>query len=340
MLLLAPFLLLVTLFNATVFGFEAVNHARTFDLIVQSVVVVDKSGRGNVHTVQSAIDSVPPNNIQWIKIQINSGVYKEKVTIPQEKPFIYLEGAGRSNTVITFNDHQQTDTSATFTSYPPNIIARGITFENSFNLAEAPEIFVPNDGTFFTQALAARIYGDKSAFFSCGFKGFQDTLWDVRGRHFFHACYIEGAIDFIFGSGQSVYKNCLINVNVAKLPQVNQGFITAQGRKSATDPSGFVFKRCTITGSGKALLGRAYGPFSRVIFEDAIMGTVVAPDGWDAWNFKGQEQNFMYVEENSTGPGSSTSMRVPWARTLDASQLRRFSVESFINQDRWIPTLP
>lgn len=54
---------------------------------------------------------------------------REKVTIPPEKPFIYLEGADRSNTVITFDDHQQTDTSATFTSYPPNIIARGITFE-------------------------------------------------------------------------------------------------------------------------------------------------------------------------------------------------------------------
>ncbi|KAA0048077.1 putative pectinesterase 66 [Cucumis melo var. makuwa] len=335
-----PFLLLFTLFNAVVFGFEAVNHARAFDLTVQSVVVVDKSGRGDFQTVQAAIDSVPPNNNQWIKIQINPGVYKEKVTIPPEKPFIYLEGADRSNTIITFDDHQQTDTSATFTSRPPNIIARGITFENSFNLEEAPELFVCDDGTYITQAIAARIYGDKSAFFNCGFKGYQDTLWDVQGRHFFQNCYIEGAIDFIFGSGQSVYKDCLINVNVASLPQVHQGFITAQGRRSAADPSGFVFKGCTITGSGKALLGRAYGPFSRVIFKDAIMGPVVAPEGWDAWNFKSKEKNFMYVEENCTGPGASTSTRVPWAKTLDASQLRRFSVESFINQDGWIPRLP
>ena len=81
----------------------------------------------------------------------------------------------------------------------------------------------------------------------------------------------------------------MINVNVASLPQVHQGFITAQGRRSAADPSGFVFKGCTITGSGKALLGRAYGPFSRVIFKDAIMGPVVAPEGWDAWNFKSKE---------------------------------------------------
>ena len=71
-----PFLLLFTLFNAVVFGFEAVNQARDFVLTIQSVVIVDKSGNGNFQTVQAAIDSVPPNNNHWIKIQINPGVYK------------------------------------------------------------------------------------------------------------------------------------------------------------------------------------------------------------------------------------------------------------------------
>ena len=61
-------------------------------------------------------------------------------------------------------------------------------------------------GNNITQALAARIYGDKSAFYDCRFLGVQDTLWDVQGRHFFKSCYIEGAIDFIFGNGQSVYE--------------------------------------------------------------------------------------------------------------------------------------
>lgn len=55
-------------------------------------------------------------------------------------------------------------------------------------------------------ALAARIYGDKSAFFECGFEGLQDTLWDVQGRHYFLGCYIEGAVDFIFGNGRSYYE--------------------------------------------------------------------------------------------------------------------------------------
>ncbi|XP_022946885.1 putative pectinesterase 10 [Cucurbita moschata] len=315
----------------------AMNFTRALDLKIQSVIVVDKSGKGNFKTIQAAIDSVPLNNNKWVKIQVNPGEYREMVTIPSTKSFIYLQGGSRSTTVITFNGHQQTNTSATFNSMADNIIARGITFENSFNLANAPQLFDKITGTFFTQALAARIYGDKSAFISCGFKGFQDTLWDVKGRHYFKSCYIEGAIDFIFGNGQSIYEGCLIYVNVGLLPEVNQGYITAQGRQSANDPSGFVFQQCTITGSGKGFLGRAYGPFSRVIFKDTNMGKVVAPEGWDAWHFKGQETNFVYIESNSRGIGSSPSKRVPWAMTQGNSQLSGYSVKSFINQDGWIP---
>lgn len=55
-------------------------------------------------------------------------------------------------------------------------------------------------------ALAAKIQGDKSAFYKCGFVGLQDTLWDVQGRHYFKYCTIQGAVDFIFGSGQSLYE--------------------------------------------------------------------------------------------------------------------------------------
>jgi len=54
--------------------------------------------------------------------------------------------------------------------------------------------------------VAAFIGGDKSAFYSVGFAGIQDTLWDSDGRHYFHRCTIQGAVDFILGSGQSIYQ--------------------------------------------------------------------------------------------------------------------------------------
>ena len=55
------------------------------------------------------------------------------------------------------------------------------------------------------QAVALRISGDKAAFYNCKLIGFQDTLCDDRGNHFFKDCHIRGTVDFIFGSGKSLY---------------------------------------------------------------------------------------------------------------------------------------
>lgn len=40
------------------------------------VIVVDKSGKGDVKTVQAAVDRVPKDNNQRIEIQINAGTYE------------------------------------------------------------------------------------------------------------------------------------------------------------------------------------------------------------------------------------------------------------------------
>lgn len=39
-------------------------------------ITVGQSGKTDFKTIQSAIDSVPAGNSQWIHIQISSGVYK------------------------------------------------------------------------------------------------------------------------------------------------------------------------------------------------------------------------------------------------------------------------
>ncbi|GMI98898.1 hypothetical protein like AT2G47280 [Hibiscus trionum] len=190
-------------------------------------------------------------------------------------------------------------------------------------------------------AVAARIYGDKSAFYFCGFFGLQDTLWDVEGRHYFYGCYIEGGIDFIFGSGQSIYERCQVNLTLVKYaPEYPYGYITAQGRNSSSDPSGFVFKSCEFTGFGKTYLGRAYGPYSRVIIYRSVLSDLIIPAGWDAWYYVHQEYNFMYVEHGCIGAGADTSGRVPWMTKLRTAQLNEFVNLSYIDKDGWIDKLP
>lgn len=55
-------------------------------------------------------------------------------------------------------------------------------------------------------APSAILMADKASFYGCRFISVQDTLADLLGRHYFHKCYIEGAVDFIWGRGQSIYQ--------------------------------------------------------------------------------------------------------------------------------------
>uniref|UniRef100_A0A7N2LEC0 pectinesterase n=1 Tax=Quercus lobata TaxID=97700 RepID=A0A7N2LEC0_QUELO len=132
----------------------------------------------------------------------------EKVTITYDKTCIFLDGAGRHVTLIEWGDHKLLNSSSTFTSVAENLVVKGIGFKNTYNIG----LYSPKQKRH-RPALAAEILGDKAAFYNCSFSGMQDTLWDAVGRHYFYQCYIQ-----------------------------------AQGRDSADDPSGFVFKDCEILG--------------------------------------------------------------------------------------------
>ncbi|KAL6503572.1 hypothetical protein OROGR_025495 [Orobanche gracilis] len=249
----------------------------------------------NFTTIQAAIDSVPSYNKRWICIQIQKGVYREQIKIPRNKPFVYLKGEGKRNTYVVWDAHDSIATSATFDS------------QNSYNW--------PRNGNLMRPAVAATIGGDKSAFYRCGFIGFQDTLWDVEGRHYFKLCTIQGAVDFIFGAGQSLYERiikvyglrtmsqafshssssrtiysarCTISVVAGALNRV-PGYITAQGRSHDQETNGFVFKECNIVGNGNTFLGRPWRDYARVLFYNTSMSQIVVPQGWDAWFSVGRE---------------------------------------------------
>ncbi|XP_068492306.1 probable pectinesterase 66 [Phaseolus vulgaris] len=305
---------------------------------ISRTIIVDKSHKSHFTSLQAAIDSISPNNNKWVKIQINAGTYKEKVQIPENKPCIFIQGQGKDVTTIAFDDHVAPNSSSTFTSFSDNFVASDITFQNSFGLKMLKDL--QNQKMSFdgirVPALAARISGDKSAFFNCGFVGFQDTLWDELGRHYFQGCTIEGAVDFIFGDGQSYYRDCVLNVTAL-------GSMTAQARMSDSEPTGFVFAGGSVIGSGTgiSLLGRGYRPCSRVIFFKTNLGSVVQPVGWDAWSAKNNVSCLFYSEIMCSGPGSNTFQRVPWKKKLTFTQFaKKYSLQVFVNKDGWLSNLP
>ncbi|KAH0909870.1 hypothetical protein HID58_033191 [Brassica napus] len=272
------------------------NQPKDFNIDIVKTVVVGQSGATDFKTIQAAIDSVPSGNNNWIKIQLQNGIYFEKIVIPLEKQKIILQGNNPSEVIIQYNDAGQAHLCGPMLVNAEYFVAINVTFKNSYN--NITSSLVPYKEVKVAPSIV--LMADKAWFYGCSFISVQDTLADFVGRHYFKNCYIEGAIDFIWGGGQSIYEKCVIYVKGMTKDEMVEGgamlpgFITAQGRQSEQDTSGFVFKYCAIKGDGTAFLGRAYRGYSRVVFYATSMSNVVVPQGWDAWLNKGEEYVYLF----------------------------------------------
>ncbi|KAJ6319999.1 hypothetical protein OIU78_015402 [Salix suchowensis] len=201
-------------------------------------------------------------------------------------------------------------------------VAINMKFENT-----APHV----TGTRQEQAVALRISGTKAAFYNCSFYGDQDTLYDHKGLHYFSNCFIQGSVDFIFGSGRSFYENCHLNSIAKKVAS-----LTAQKRSNSSLASGFSFKDSTITGSGLIYLGRAWGDYSRVVFSYTYMDKIVLPQGWNDWGDHRRDSRVYYGEYKCSGPGANLTGRVTWARVLTDEEAGPFIGAYYVEGDTWL----
>ncbi|CAL8078574.1 unnamed protein product [Prunus armeniaca] len=115
-----------------------------------------------------------------------------------------------------------------------------------------------------------------------------------EGNHFFKECFIEGIVDFIFGSGKSLYLNTELHV----LGNNEMTVITAQARDSTSEDTGYSFVHCNITGIGNGTyLGKAWRTSPRVVFAYTSMSEVITPTGWNNKN-RPERDRFKYGWES------------------------------------------
>ncbi|KAL5572299.1 hypothetical protein UlMin_021896 [Ulmus minor] len=255
------------------------------------IIKVTKDGGGDFKTVTDAVKSIPSGNTGRVII-----------TVDRSKPFVTFYGSENDMPTLTFDGTASkygTVYSATVAVESDYFVAVNINFVNS-----AP---MPSGEMRDAQAVAMRISGDKAAFHNCRFIGFQDTLCDDKGRHFFTDCYIQGTVDFIFGDGQSLYLN-----------------------------SGFTFIHCKINGTGDTYLGRAWMERPRVVFAYTYMGTLINTKGWSNGMHSDREQTVYYGEYKCMGPGASTSGRVNYAKMLSDADVKPFLSMSYIQGNKWL----
>jgi len=230
-------------------------------------------------SLKEALDRVNDGEV----ILLDNKTYFEKIELTKKN----ITLIGQENTKISFGAHSgmiiplnlggdgvktfTTTTSATFRvkEGADGFKAFGITFENSYKMG--------ND-TKGAQAVAFKSEINDLSIDNCKFLGAQDTLYiDLGKNNKINSSYIEGDVDFIFGSADCTFNNCeIVGLNKDNV------FFTAPSTYH-DNKKGFHFKYCIFkTDAPKTYLGRAWYPsgakkpvYPRLILKNCkLMGNI------------------------------------------------------------------
>ncbi|KAG4983256.1 hypothetical protein JHK87_028005 [Glycine soja] len=299
---------------------------------------VAKDGSGQFRTVLDAINSYPKHHQGRYVIYVKAGIYDEYITVDKKKPNLLIYGDGPSKTIITgrknFHEGTKTMRTATFSTVAEDFMAKSIAFENTA-------------GAEGHQAVALRVQGDRSVFFDCAMRGYQDTLYAHAHRQFYRNCEISGTIDFIFGYSTTLIQNSKILV---RKPMPNQqNIVVADGTGQKNMPTGVVLQNCEIMPDAslfadrmivKTYLARPWKAFSRAVFIENVMGDLIQPEGYIPWNpIEPNTQDCYFAEFGNTGPGSVTQARAKFAKGLISKQeAAKFTAEPWLTTSTWLPS--
>ncbi|KAG8878537.1 hypothetical protein FRB98_006102 [Tulasnella sp. 332] len=169
-----------------------------------------------------------------------------------------------------------------------------------------------------SQAIALGVQGTEFACYACQLRGYQDTLYVEVGYQFYSGCLITGAVDFIFGKpGASAW------ITGSTITTVGNGCITASGRDS-DDASYYVINDSTVTSTKYVnYLGRPWGDYARVIFQNSYLGSNIAAAGWSEWSTATPN-----TEDVTYGdPGDWNSARASFATELAAPIAIKYAID-------------
>jgi pectin methylesterase-like acyl-CoA thioesterase len=272
-----------------------------------SSLTVAADGSGDFASVQGAFDFVPVNNSKPVLINLRNGTYHE-ILLLRNRPFVTLRGEDRRQTVITYANN------ANFNS-GNNRAMVGID-SNDFTLERLTlRNSTPIGGS---QAEALRTNSTRCFVSNCDFSSYQDTLL-INGAVYFSNCYIEGDVDFIWGSGVAYFYRC-------ETRALRRGY-NVQSRSTA-GRYGFIFVECAVNaadGVTNHVLARTDTtsfPNCEVVLLDCVLGPHITAAGWLVTGTGGTAglRFLEYRSKNLTGGMIDTSQRAAGSRQMTEAE--------------------
>ncbi|KAH7084586.1 pectin lyase fold/virulence factor [Paraphoma chrysanthemicola] len=323
--------------NITVNGTSVFNGTAppTGALIVSKSPI---SGVTTFDTIQAALDAAPTSSKTNATIFIYPGVYTEQLILNKSGHTIFQGFSSAtddySKNQVTIQFSRGSDTQATTGSNTDGatVYAKGNYF-HAFNIN-----FRNNNGT--QQDIASLGFAVQSskfaALYGCQIYGNQDTL-SVSGNLFTFKTYIEGNVDFIYGTGSAYFLDSTIAPNEDGIS------ITASKRATNTTSAGFVFDQCTLKpapGTGPFTnvgLGRPWNSFSRVAYVNCYFDSMISAVGWNPWSKSSpQTSGVQYGEYHNYGPGAGVCGRASFSQQLSDTDVVQYQLGNFFGSTSFI----
>lgn len=288
-------------------------------------IVVALDGSGDYTSIQEAINNSPSFPYKTVIITVKNGIYHEKVRIPEWNTRISLIGESKQNTIISYNDYfGKINLGRNSTFLTPTVLVEGNDFK-------ATNLTIQNTAGAVGQAIALSVVADRVVVSNCIILGNQDTLYTSGEgfKQYFKDCFIEGTVDFIFGSATAVFDSCTIHSK-------SNAYITAASTSEGAK-YGFVFINCKLTAAEKATevyLGRPWRINAKTVYLNCEMGKHIRKEGWNNWSKADAEKASFYAEYNCSGPGFQPKSRVVWSHQLTKSEAKNYTLEKILGDSK------
>ena len=316
--------------------------------------VVAADGSGDYKTLQEAIDHAPNGSGTPYLIFVKNGRYNEHIDIPAAKTNLHIIGQDRDKAVIYDSrlsggeNAYSVDPGATVVVKGKDTFFENITLENSYG----------HEKQAGPQALALNTVADRVAFNNVALLSYQDT-WITsstsNARHYIKNSLIEGAVDFIYNSG-----NVYLDGDTLEINRPSGGYVVAPSH-AADVKWGYVFQNNVLRAHPgvnvtDVWLGRPWHNEPKTVFINLQTYINIPAKGW--YNTMGglpalwaeyntvdkdgnpvdlsQRETYYYYKNND---GSLTE-KFGVKNTLTADEAAQYTLKNVVGgDDNWQPDL-
>lgn len=355
------------------------------------MIIVSKYDDGDYTSIQEAVDNAVDGETILIREGIYEErvtVTAKKLTIIGNNTDFRSSETINADDESRVNDHLASDrtviTYGLYAKMPSEDIGRLGTFRSYTMFIDSDDVTLRNitienhagSGPDIGQAIALYAEGNNLHFENVRLLGWQDTLFTgplpekeiekngfvgpkqfaprINGVQYYKNCYIEGDIDFIFGSASAYFDDCLLfqkdrakllkRINRNKSPEdlkvilrQDEARETKSFATAASTPKdqsyGYIFSNCRFESDcpdSSCYLGRPWRNHAFVAILHCYLGPHIKDEGFHNWNKKDAESTVRFYEYENFGPGSicmkKSNSRATFVKILTSEEADRYSI--------------